>query len=453
MKEEKQEAKEHEGKMKKKEKKQRERKDKKEIEKLSRFFTDVTRKKENIERKKSELKKRVRNKEKQKHAEEQESKLFFRLLNVDGLNKKKLDIIKEEFLNKEKEYNVVCLTETHHRYEKQYVGDLTSFTQMRTKNKRKGGGLQILMRDSKSVDFEKLKRKNEEILEIEGTCFGMELKIILVYFDVKRNEEGRNNNKKIRNDIENMMENNKKEGLLVLGDFNGHLEALDGRKEDRNGRMIMEWTNKYDIQLMNGDEKCEGTITREKGEQKTAIDMVLMNRALYEKCKSMKIDEDKESIDISDHNLISIEFNAREKSGHNYNKKKWVEEEYYRKGESALKEFGEEVEKIWSTRNIESVEEMTLSMIEAADRTLKKKVRKRVSEEGIWRKIESPWMNEEIREAMKERKKINRKKRKCKNPKEKEILEIKYQAQKERVQIMIREAMEKYEITLTKEIM
>ena len=77
-------------------------------------------------------------------------------------------------------------------------------------------------------------------------------------------------------------------------------------------------------------------------------------------------------------------------------------------------------------------------MIEAADRTLKKKVRKRVSEEGIWRKIESPWMNEEIREAMKERKKINRKKRNCKDPKEKEILEIRYQAQKEKVQILIR---------------
>ena len=87
--EEKQEAKEQEEKMKKKEKKQKERKDKKETENLSRFFTDVTRKKENIKRKKSELKKWVRTKGKQKHAEEQESKLFFRLLNVDGLNKKK----------------------------------------------------------------------------------------------------------------------------------------------------------------------------------------------------------------------------------------------------------------------------------------------------------------------------------------------------------------------------
>ena len=39
------------------------------------------------------------------------------------------------------------------------------------------------------------------------------------------------------------------------------------------------------------------------------------------------------------------------------------------------------------------------------------------------------------------------------NPKVKENLENKYQAQKERVQIMIREAKERYELELTKEIM
>ena len=36
--------------------------------------------------------------------------------------------------------------------------------------------------------------------------------------------------------------------------------------------------------------------------------MVMVNRALYDKCKGMKIDEEKDVIDISDHNLISIEF-------------------------------------------------------------------------------------------------------------------------------------------------
>ena len=62
---------------------------------------------------------------------------------------------------------------------------------------------------------------------------------------------------------------------------------------------------------------------------------------------------------------------------------------------------------------------MTLSMVEAADRILKKKIKKRVSEEGEWKRIESAWMNEEIREAWKERREINRKKRKCKNTEEK----------------------------------
>ena len=105
----------------------------------------------------------------------------------------------------------------------------------------------------------------------------MEMKIILVYFDVRRNEEGKENNKKIKSDIEDMIKNNKMEGLLILGDFNGHLEKLDGRKDDINGRTALDWSTNFDLVLMNSDKKCEGTITREKGEQKTAIDMVLIN--------------------------------------------------------------------------------------------------------------------------------------------------------------------------------
>ena len=214
------------------------------------------------------------------------------------------------------------MTETHHRYEKLDVSNLTSYTQMRKKNKRHGGGLQILMRDSKGVEFEEKRQKNEEILVLEGICFGMEMKVILVYFDARKTEEGKENNKKIKKDIEKMIENNRKEGLLIVGDFNGHLEELDGRKDDLNGKMVMEWIDKFDLTLMNGDEKCEGTITREQGDIKTAIDMVMMNRTLYEKCIGMKIDEEKEVIHISDHNLISIEFKARQKSGNSYNKKK-----------------------------------------------------------------------------------------------------------------------------------
>ena len=50
-----------------------------------------------------------------------------------------------------------------------------------------------------------------------------------------------------------------------------------------------------------------------------------------------------------------------------------------------------------------------------------------MSEEGEWKRIESVWMNEEIREAWKKRREINRKKRKSKNTEEKEKLENDYQ--------------------------
>ena len=309
------------------------------------------------------------------------------------------------------------------------------------------------MRDCKGVDFEEKKQKNEEILVIEGKCFGMEMKVILVYFDVRKDKEGRENNKEIKRNIESMIKNNKKECLMIIGDFNGHLEDLDGRKDDKNGKMVKEWINEYDLMLMNGDEKCEGTFTREQGDNRTAIDMVMMNRALYDKCKGMKIDEEKDVIDISDHNLISIEFKARQKSGNNFNKKKWREEECYKKDDSALKEFGDKIEKEWKSKGVESVEEMTISMLEVADRTLKKIIRKRISNEGTWERIESVWMNDEIREAINERRKINRQMRNCKNPEEKKRLAKLYYAQKEKVQIMIREAMERYETKLTKEIL
>jgi len=50
---------------------------------------------------------------------------------------------------------------------------------------------------------------------------------------------------------------------------------------------------------------------------------------------------------------------------------------------------------------------MTISMLEVADRTFKKIIRRRVSDEGEWERIESVWMNHEIREAINERR-INR---------------------------------------------
>ena len=138
---------------------------------------------------------------------------------------------------------------------------MESFARRREKNLRRGGGLQILMRKRRGVEMEEVRTRSEEVLCIEGVCFGLEMRMVLAYFDVRRDEEGRQNNQVIREEMERLIEENEKEGVIVLGDFNGHLEELDGKKDDMNGKMIRSWVEEYDLTLMNGDDKCEGVFT------------------------------------------------------------------------------------------------------------------------------------------------------------------------------------------------
>ena len=95
----------------------------------------------------------------------------------------------------------------------------------------------------------------------------MGIRLILAYFDVGKEKDGTgaDRNRKIRAEIERAMEDNNSEGLIILGDFNAHLERLDGRKTDENGRMVLEWIDSWDLILLNGDEKCKGTYTWIRG--------------------------------------------------------------------------------------------------------------------------------------------------------------------------------------------
>ena len=87
--------------------------------------------------------------------------------------------------------------------------------------------MKILIERSKNINFEKRHNINKDILEIEGECFGVNIKIILVYFDVDKGVTGELNNKKIRGEIEKSINKHKKGGLMILGDYNGHSELLE----------------------------------------------------------------------------------------------------------------------------------------------------------------------------------------------------------------------------------
>ena len=133
---------------------------------------------------------------------EARQKIVVRLLNVEGLTEIKLRELEEKFFMNE-EYNILCLVETHHKWGRLEIAEgLENFTAMRELRDKKGGGLQILMRKHEQVIMEERRCRSRDLLEIEGRCFGLRVRIILVYFDVNRGETGRERNDKIRREVE-----------------------------------------------------------------------------------------------------------------------------------------------------------------------------------------------------------------------------------------------------------
>ena len=99
--------------------------------------------------------------------------------------------------------------------------------------------------------------------------------------------------------------------LIFLGDLNGRLKVLEPLIEiDSNGRMIEEWSEKFELHHLNLSNKCIRTYIFEKeGGRRSAVDHMIVNSELMEKFKGMHIDEDRIALNKSDHNLVRAWFN------------------------------------------------------------------------------------------------------------------------------------------------
>ena len=78
---------------------------------------------------------------------------------------------------------------------------------------------------------------------------------------------------------------------------------------------------------LNCDQNCEGVYAWERREQKSAIDLVMVNERMYGRFIKMMIDEKRESIEISDHCLLSVKLDLKRKE--NRIRKEWHEKNYY----------------------------------------------------------------------------------------------------------------------------
>ena len=307
----------------------------------------------------------------------------------------------------------------------------------------------VIIPEMEEIKLQKKENKCTELLDLEGEIYGIGIKIVVVYFDSNKGKNGNEANKEIRVEVEKLIEKNEKEGLIVLGDFNGHIKLLDGRKEDLNGKMLGKWIEKYNMVMLNMDEKCKGVYTFSRGNSKTAVDYVMVNERMYNIFENMEIDEDKELFQDSDHHLVSSFYKVRESGINVFNKEKWKTVKFLKKDKDSLVKLREELEEEWGKGGIIDKEMEDESLVEKANEVLGKTIKRKI---GKNRKIESIWMNDEIRKGMKKRREINRKHRNCKNLIEKNRLWKSYINQKNIVQKLIRDSREKYEMEMTKEI-
>ena len=156
----------------------------------------------------------------------------------------------------------------------------------------------------------------------------------------------------------------------------------------------MDWLERFDVVLMNADDKCEGVYTWKRGNQRSAIDFILVNEYVYERCGRMIIDEDKEVIDFSDHCLVTMELGLRGRP-EIFRKGEYVERVYYRRDKEALQEVKDRVMNEWQEGM--RYEDMWRTLEEIQDQVLRRKVRKRVGERKGTKVEEAEWVTDELR--------------------------------------------------------
>ena len=234
------------------------------------------------------------------HSKNKPSNLRIKLLNVQCLTQTKM-IELEENMDKE---TIFFLTETHKRDNSIRNKDDTKFIhKIRDLSDKKGGGLMMIWKSDIDMESRELPTKFKDILFTENIIGTYKFYSILVYMSVT----DFNLNQDIMREIISLVNSIKDRDILVLGDFNAHIELIGYQKLNKNGETILNILEKCDLVMLNlDDSKTTGTVTWQRGDQKSTIGYVMTNFSMLEKIKYMQIVECQEVISISDHNLIYL---------------------------------------------------------------------------------------------------------------------------------------------------
>ena len=365
-------------------------------------------------------------------------RIFF--LNVQGLSQAKF----VEFENMIEE-EIFIMVETQLTQDRiRYQADTEVINKMRLKNDRKRGGIMILWKKQDNVNIKEIKTKNVDLMMIEYEINSDRIYVVVVYMSTNDNLR----NEEIKKEIEEISDKYEEKKLLIVGDFNGHIGYLGNQDLNLNGKRVIDILERNNLILINSDERCIGEFTWKQRNFKSVIDFVICNHQMNETILRMKIDEEKEMTDVSDHNLIEIVMKVRKQE--KTFKKKGEKFSYYKINKEIGEKYIEEMKKDINTNKIQKMEELEHLIKVKADNILKVE---RFRAENCAKEKEPIWYNKDIEREMKKRREINRKRRNSKSQVEKDDLWVKYKEQKSKVQIMINKAITDHELKITGKIM
>ena len=332
---------------------------------------------------------------------------------------------------------------------------------------KKGGGIEILVRNNvqnRTVKVSEGKREIEE-LTVRTETRKRALNIISLYGKI----EGSETREKIKDQfehIEELIQNIEQSGedYILIGDLNAKIgnkeNGISGNKEETNkaGKALLSLERKTNGIIVNKTEKCKGKWTRvntKKNEEKSILDYVMTNESMYEDIIEMNIDEDKiykltkykgkEAIE-SDHNTILIDINddrvrQKKEKQHRWmtnNKKAW--KEYY-----SSTDKNNELDQTW--RKEEESQENWIEWGKIVHKILNETFGKiRITNNN------KQGIDEGVKEMMNEKREIRRKTRKAENPEEKRKLEDKRKELETQIKIILEEKEENKISDITKKM-
>ena len=179
-----------------------------------------------------------------------------KLLNIQGLTNVKYAELEGEI----GEGTILCLTETQKKINDIKMSErIRSIESMSSLTDRRGGGLLVLYREGGKVELEREGSRSKDILEVSGKIGGVKVKIVLVYLATGQGGAAEINEgimEEIREKIGRAEERG--EGVVLLGDFNGHLGYLGHQEESITGAIVNRMIEQCGLNLLNIDERCVG---------------------------------------------------------------------------------------------------------------------------------------------------------------------------------------------------